>query len=294
MSKFFIQGRGFDPDPIEHGLYLVATPIGHLDDITIRALKILSSVDLIACEDTRTSGKLLNHYGIKAAKIAYHEHNAEMAGAKILEKLAHGQSVALISDAGTPLISDPGYRLVRQSIELGHPIIPVPGASAIMTALTASGMATDQFTFVGFLPNKPAARKSILSRFLTQTTTLILYESPHRVKTLLQDIAQIYGPDTGLCIGRELTKKFEEFLRGTADDLMLHFQNNPPRGEMVILIALKGKEQTMDVDQTLLELLSENSTSRAVAQAALITGLPKRQLYQRALALSDQTREEES
>jgi 16S rRNA (cytidine1402-2'-O)-methyltransferase len=212
-------------------LYLVATPIGNLEDITLRALRVLREADLIACEDTRHTRKLLAHYEISRPLASYHEHNERERAAELIEKLKAGMNIALVSDAGTPLISDPGYRLARDSIEQGIRVIPIPGPSALIAALAASGLDTSEFTFAGFLPARRAARRARLAEFSEIKTTLIFYEAPHRIKETLRDALETLG-DRPAAVARELTKLHEEFIRGALSEINI----SQARGEMVLLI----------------------------------------------------------
>lgn len=217
-------------------LYVVATPIGNLGDITLRALEVLKSVDLVAAEDTRHSGLLMKHFGIKKPFISYHEHNEAKRAAELIERLAAGENVALITDAGTPGLSDPGLRLVRECIQRELSFTIIPGPSSIPTALVGSGFSTEKFSFRGFLPVKAGRRERELRAAAESGETVIFFESPYRlIKTLAACIDVM--PDRQLCIGRELTKKFEEFRRGTAHELFAHYQAHPPKGEIVIVIS---------------------------------------------------------
>ena len=222
-------------------LYVVATPIGNLKDITLRALEILKSVDLIAAEDTRHTKKLLNHYDIHTPLTSYFEHNQVKKAGYIIEQLESNKSVALVSDAGTPGISDPGFVVIRQAIKDGIKIESIPGASAVTTALVLSGLPTDRFIFEGFLPAKGAARKKRLKEFLRDERTIIFYESPHRVVKTLQDMAEIFPKAALVCV-REATKMFEEVVRGVPEAALSHFQAKPPRGEFVLLLSQKDKK----------------------------------------------------
>lgn len=276
--------------PIPPALYLVATPIGNLEDITLRALRILHNVDVIACEDTRTSHVLLAHYGIKTPCISYHEHNAAAMRPKILARICAGQSVALISDAGTPLISDPGYKLVNHCATEKIPVVPIPGACSVITALCASGLPTDQFLFLGFLPNKTKARKAMLSHYKTTKATLVCFESPNRLNAALADIKEIFGESHLVTVARELTKRFEELRHASVSDLIEHYAaTGAPRGEIVILIA--PSKQTIarkdETDALLIHALKTLSVKEAAALVASSTNHPKRELYQRALVLKN-------
>jgi 16S rRNA (cytidine1402-2'-O)-methyltransferase len=217
-------------------LYVVATPIGNLGDITLRALDVLKSVDLIAAEDTRHSGILLKHFGIKKPFISYHEHNEAARTAELAERLVRGQNVALITDAGTPGLSDPGLRLVCECIQRELPFTVIPGPSSILTAVLGSGFSTEKFSFRGFLPVKSGQRERELRAAAERRETVIFFESPYRLSKTLAACTDVM-PDRQLCVARELTKKFEEFRRGTASELLAHYQAHPPKGEIVLVIA---------------------------------------------------------
>ena len=217
-------------------LYVVATPIGNLSDITLRALEVLKSVDLIAAEDTRHSGMFLTHFGIKKPLLSYHEHNEAMRTAQLAERLAEGKNVALITDAGTPALSDPGARLIRACIERGLPLTVIPGPSSILAALVGSGFSTERFYFGGFLPVKSGQRERELRATAERGETTIFFESPYRLTKTLAGCTGIM-PDRQLCVARELTKKFEEFRRGTASELLAHYEAHPPKGEIVLVIS---------------------------------------------------------
>jgi 16S rRNA (cytidine1402-2'-O)-methyltransferase len=267
------------------GLYLVATPIGHLSDISLRALAILSQADLIACEDTRVTSKLLSLYDIKKPLITYHDHNAHAASKKIVEHIQSGQVVALVSDAGTPLISDPGFNLVNECIQQDLYMTSIPGPSAAITALTLSGLPTDRFVFVGFLPPKSMARKKELAQLSSYPLTLILYEAPHRVVALLEDIQSEMG-DRTIVIGRELTKKFEEIQRGTASSLLEGLATTDPRGEFVVIIeGAKAKELNDISDDEILKTLDHMTTKDAAEHLANEYGVSKKELYTRIISL---------
>jgi 16S rRNA (cytidine1402-2'-O)-methyltransferase len=216
-------------------LYIVATPIGNLEDITLRALKVLSEVDVIACEDTRHTRKLLSHYEISKPLVSYHEHNERERAAELVARLESGSSVALVSDAGMPLISDPGYHLVREAIEHQIRIVPIPGASALVTALAASGLHTNEFLFAGFLPPRKSARRARLSDLATSRGTLVFYETPHRIVEALQDALEVLG-DRPAAIARELTKIHEEIIRGRLAGIAAQVSESTPRGEYVLVI----------------------------------------------------------
>lgn len=226
-------------------LYLCPTPIGNLQDITLRTLKVLKNVDYIAAEDTRVTVKLLNHYNIKKALISYHEHNKQKKGPEIISLLINGKNIALVTDAGTPGISDPGQDLVQQSIKKRIKIVPLPGATAFVCALIASGLSTEQFVFEGFLPRKSKDRRERLSKLKNEERTIVFYEAPHRILKTLKHIKRFLG-NRNIVIAREMTKLHEEFFRGKTDDAILHYTENKPRGEMVIIVG--GQEKSEEVD----------------------------------------------
>ena len=240
-------------------LYIVSTPIGNLEDITHRALRILREVDLVACEDTRHTRKLLNHFAIEAATISYHEHNECERANELCAMLAAGKNIALVSDAGTPIVSDPGFRLVHLAVEKGFPVVPIPGPTAFVAALSASGLPSDEFLFAGFLPARGGGRRAKLEALRSIDTTLIFYEAPHRIAATLRDAADILGNRQAV-VARELTKLHEEFARGRLDELADNFSDrNKARGEIVLLIA--GAQSANDLD----ERLGTASTSQALA-----------------------------
>ncbi|WP_425356495.1 16S rRNA (cytidine(1402)-2'-O)-methyltransferase [Zhengella mangrovi] len=285
---FMIGQAAFPARPLPAGLHLVATPIGNLSDITVRALEVLAGADTVACEDTRTTRVLLNRYGIRARTTAYHEHNAASAGPKLVGAMAQGQSVALVSDAGTPLLSDPGYRLVEEVLAAGLPVVPIPGASALLAALTASGLPTDAFFFAGFLPVKDGQRRTRLDALKAIPGTLVFYESPRRLAASLSAMADVFG-DRPAAVARELTKAFEEVRRDTLDTLRDHYADaGAPKGEIVVCVAPPSAAAVpaeADVDALLRELAETLPASRAAAQAARQTGLAKSDLFARIVAL---------
>ena len=271
-------------------LHLVFTPIGNLEDITLRALRILREADVIAAEDTRRTSRLLAHYDIHKPLISLHEHNESSRIQNILERLNREERVALVSDAGAPTISDPGYQLVRAAINAGHHPIPIPGPDALLTALTASGLPTDRFLFLGFPPRKTRARTELLQSLRQEPGVLIFYESPRRLPTLLASIVQELGPERPVVVARELTKLHESFWRGEAAEALRAF-TQPPKGEIVVLVGgnKKGEsspEITAVVDNVMVGLLEGGVTvSDAARLVAELTGLSRRELYQRALTL---------
>lgn len=287
-SQFTIQSQHFDAPPLTPALYLVATPIGHLSDMSLRGLETLASADVMACEDTRVTRKLLTRYGINRKLFAYHEHNAQSAGPKLLEALERGESVALVSDAGTPLVSDPGYRLVAQARAAGYRVIPIPGSSAVLTALMAAGLPTDSFTFAGFLPPKSAARQTRLKMFETIPTTTIWFESPRRITACLKDMITVYGETRQASVARELTKTHESIITASLAEL-LEIYAESPKGEIVIVVGPNEAQDTeLDdaaIDALLLEYAETMPTSKAAGAVAKETGLKKTDLYTRLLAL---------
>lgn len=267
------------------GLHVVATPIGNLGDVTLRALETLAGVDLVACEDTRVTAKLLDRYGIHAALSPYHEHNAQSARPKLLAKLAEGASIALVSDAGTPLISDPGFKLVREAQAAGLKVITVPGASSVLAALTLAGLPTDRFFYDGFLPAKDGARKTRLAELRRIDASLVLFESGSRIASSLADLAAVLGPrEAAIC--RELTKLHEEVQRGPLDELAK--RTFETRGEFVIVVAppVAAAMSEADVADLLRDALEKHSVKDAVAQVTEASGRSRREVYALALELS--------
>ena len=266
-------------------LFIVATPIGNLEDITLRALRVLREVDSIACEDTRQTAKLLTHFGIAKPTVSYHEHNEAARTAELVKRLEAGASVALLADAGTPLVSDPGYRLVQAAIAAGATVTPIPGPSAAITALSAAGLPTDSFRFCGFLPAKSSQRRKLLAQLKTETDTLIFYESPHRILDALEDVAAVMESRPAV-VARELTKLHEEFLRGTAGSIRAELAARPSvKGEFTLLL---GKpEETAAVDNTPLEEAVQEAEGRglsrmdAIKHVAKERGLNKRDVYKK-------------
>jgi 16S rRNA (cytidine1402-2'-O)-methyltransferase len=269
-------------------LVVVATPIGNLGDISARALETLQQADVIACEDTRVTGNLLSKFGIRRPTLPYHDHNAERMRPQLLERLARGETVALVSDAGTPLISDPGYKLVREASAAGLAVTAIPGASAPITALVLSGLPSDRFLFAGFLPPKSGARRTILAELGDVPATLLLFETGPRLAESLADCHQILG-DRAAAVARELTKLHEEVRRGTLSELSRHYHEaGAPKGEIVLVI---GPPETsvqapMDVDAALKDALERMGIKEAATAVAAASGRPRREIYARALALS--------
>jgi 16S rRNA (cytidine1402-2'-O)-methyltransferase len=277
-----------DEDPVTPGsLYLVGTPIGNLEDITLRALRILKEVDLIACEDTRQTVKLLNHYGIERPSISYHEHNELTRAAELIVRLEKGDSIAMVSDAGMPGVSDPGYRLVALAIRHQIRVVPIPGASAFLSALVASGLPTDSFRFGGFLPAKAGARRSALEAIRDSPRTQIFYEAPHRLVEAMQDVVDLLGPERHVVVAREVTKLHEEFLRGRAEEVraQLHARGEV-RGEITLLIgkkeeACQPRPSSKTIARRVEELVRGDNLEEkaALKQAAKEFGLSKSEAY---------------
>jgi len=295
QRHYVIAGQSIEAGRIAPGLHIVATPIGNLGDITLRALATLAGADLIACEDTRVTHKLLSRYAIDTPLTPYHDHNAAAARPKLLRRLAEGASIALVSDAGTPLVSDPGYKLVREAQEAGQVVTALPGASAVLTALTLAGLPTDQFLFAGFLPPKQAARRARIAELARVQATLVLFETGPRVAAALADLAGGLGHrEAALC--RELTKLHEEIRRGDLASLTQGCATGEVRGEIVLVIAppTVARPSADDADALLRRALSRVSLKDAVGEVAVATGLPRRELYQRALILAEEENRETS
>lgn len=278
--------------PLDPALYLVATPIGNLRDITLRALETIAAADILACEDTRVTRKLLDRYGIKRHTVSYHEHNAAAEGPKLVAALKEGKSVALVSDAGTPLVSDPGYRLVAEARAAGLRVVPIPGASSVLAALTASGLPAETFLFAGFLPSKANARRHELERWRAVPATIVFFESPNRLADSLAAMAETLGADRTVSVCRELTKTFEEVRAGTAAELAARYRDKDVKGEIVIVVAPPNEgtafESEEDIDALLTRLASEMKASQAASEAARLTGRPKGELYKRIVELGKQ------
>ena len=275
-------------------LYVVATPIGNLGDLAPRAVEVLRSVERIAAEDTRHSRKLLQHFAIQTPLVAVHEHNEREIAPRLVEQLRAGGSLALISDAGTPLISDPGFNLVRLAREAGVRVIPVPGPSALVCALSASGLATDRFVFEGFLPARRAARRARLAELCHDSRTLVMYESSHRIVDCLRDLAEVFGGERHAVLARELTKQFETIRGASLEELAqwVSVDSNQQKGEIVLLVAGRSQPEkhqvSAEAEQLLAILLEELPVKLAAKLTARITGLNKRDLYDRALQLKTQ------
>lgn len=272
---------------LDAGLYLVSTPIGNLRDITVRALDILAAANIIACEDTRVTRKLLSYFGLKKSLISYNDHSGKAQRSRILESVSHGEVVAVVSDAGTPLISDPGYKLVRDAMDLGLYVTALPGANAPLSALQLSGLPSDCFSFIGFLPAKEKARETMLREWLGVSGSLIAFETGPRLLSSLQTVEKIYG-DCRVAVVREITKLYEESRRGCVSELIEHYKSaGKPKGEIVIVIDAGVQTfSDQDIDLLLVEALREMGTKDAAASVAEQTGLSKKDLYERALIVS--------
>ncbi len=269
-------------------LYVVATPIGNLEDLSYRARRVLGEVDVIACEDTRHTRHLLTHYGITTPLVSYHEHNEVPRAAELVQRLRRGEDVALVSDAGTPAVSDPGYRLIRGAGAAGVPIVPIPGPSAVMAALTASGLPPDRFVFVGFLPRKSGERRRALEEIATVPWTLVLFEAPHRISAVLHDVREVFG-DRQIALARELTKKFEDVFRGRVSEALTHLRIHVPRGEFTIVVegaAIDRKEGKADAPARMRALLAGGTApTAAVADLMRTAGLSRREAYRLMLEI---------
>ncbi len=272
---------------LEPGLYVVATPIGNLGDLSPRARTVLATADLVLCEDTRITGRLLHLHGIERPLLPYHEHNAARVRPQILARLMKGEAIALTSDAGTPLVSDPGYKLVRDALDAGIPVHAVPGPSAAIAALTVSGLPSDRFFVTGFLPRAAAERRRMLHELAGIRATLVLFESPRRLAATLRDLAAALG-EREVAVARELTKRFEEVRRGSLAELAAYYaQAGPPRGEVVVVVGPPSAAAMSDesVDDALREALATMPPAAAAAGVAAASGRPRREVYRRALAL---------
>jgi 16S rRNA (cytidine1402-2'-O)-methyltransferase len=286
--RYAVAGAEIEAPPLAGGLHVVATPIGNLRDVTLRALEVLAAADVIACEDTRITRRLLDHYGIATPLTPYHEHNAAEARPKILARLAAGERVALVSDAGTPLISDPGFKLLREASDAGYAVTAAPGASSVLAALSVAALPTDRFFFEGFLPPKQAARQKRIAELARIPATLVLFETGPRIAAALADLAEGLGPRTA-AICRELTKLHEEVRRDELSNLAKHYDGDAEiRGEFVLVIAPPADEDpdSIDVDSLLRAALARTSVKDAVGEVTMATGLSRRDVYQRALELA--------
>ncbi|AUD12543.1 MULTISPECIES: 16S rRNA (cytidine(1402)-2'-O)-methyltransferase [unclassified Planococcus (in: firmicutes)] len=272
-------------------LYLVATPIGNLEDMTVRALRLLKEVDVIAAEDTRNTKKLCNYFSIDTPLVSYHEHNQDSGGEKILRYLGEGKSVALVSDAGMPCISDPGEDIVKKAVEAGYPVVPVPGANAALSALIASGITPQPFLFYGFLSRNKKARLTELEKLSQKEETLLFYEAPHRLKDSLKSLMAVFGGDRRIVLAREVTKKFEEFLRGSLEEAVAWSESNEIRGEFCLVVEGNLEPDVLEVNEWWKELTyaqhvtqlmeqKQISSKEAIKEAAKARGLPKRDVYE--------------
>ncbi len=277
----------------EGGLFVVATPIGNLADITLRAVRVLGDVDVIAAEDTRTTRKLLAHHGIRTPLVSYHEHNEAVRTPELLEKMRDGQSVALVSEAGTPSISDPGYRLVRESIDAGIPVEPIPGASALLAAVVVSGLSSDAFVFEGFLPRRRAERRRRLESLVAEPRTLVFFEAPHRLDHSVTDLFEVLG-DRQVALCRELTKLHEQVIRGSLSALIDSLRRAPVKGEIVLVVEGARTDTVVDLDaaadEALARVRSGESVREATRNVAAERGVPRRPLYDRVLQRRDDER----
>ncbi|MDQ7820553.1 MAG: 16S rRNA (cytidine(1402)-2'-O)-methyltransferase [Armatimonadota bacterium] len=264
-------------------LYVVATPIGNLNDITLRALEVLRSVDVIACEDTRHTRVLLDRHGIRTPLVSYHEHNEDRRAPELLARLKAGQSVALVSDAGTPVLSDPGFVLVRRAVEEGIPVVPVPGPSAITAALSVAGLPPDRFAFVGFLPRRRAQRRRLLQEVAALPWTLVAFEAPHRIQEALEDVVAVLG-DRPVALVREMTKTFEQVIRGRASEVLAAVRERPPRGELTLVVGGAPPAAAPGAAEAVRALLQAGRSVREAAQEVARTcGLSRREAYRLAL-----------
>ena len=289
-AQYFVAGTALDAPPLAPGLYVVSTPIGNLKDITLRALETLAGADVVFCEDTRMSARLLDHYGIRTPKKALHEHNERARIDAVLDDLRRGGKLALISDAGTPLLSDPGFPLVRAAREADLPVFAIPGASALLAALATAGLPTDAFSFVGFLPAKAGQRANALAAWKDSRETLVFYESPRRLGDSLAAMAETFGADRPAAVALELTKRFERLHRGTLADLAAEFAGDDTKGEAVILVsgATDADIETGDWQAALAEALAGQPLRAAVDEVTQKFGLKRKEVYDAALALKAQ------
>ena len=286
-AGYFIAGSAFTAPPLAPGLYVVATPIGNLRDMTIRALETLAAAEVILCEDTRMSARLLDHYGIKGRRVALHEHNERARADDIVARVAAGQAIALISDAGTPLLSDPGFPLIRAMAEANQPVFPIPGASALLSALVVAGLPTDAFAFHGFLPPKAGARANALKALSDSRETMVFYESPRRLDDTLAAMAELWGTRQA-AVALELTKRFERVHRGTLAHLAAEFASAETRGEAVIVVAGAAEAAAPDAadwQAALIAEMADHPLRAAVDAVALRFGLKRKEVYDAALAI---------
>ena len=276
---------------LQPGLYLISTPIGNLEDITLRALNVLRMVHVVACEDTRVLRKLLGHYGIKVQTALYHDHNADQQIPKIIERIQNGEAVGLVSDAGTPMVSDPGYKLVRECINAGVMVTAIPGATAAITGLSLSGMPTDQFLFAGFMPTKKGQMKKKMEEIKATPSSKVFYESPRRLVRFFEAALDVFG-DCDAAVARELTKMFEEVRRGKISELLEQYKNeDAPKGEAVIIIgpgAVQSEWSNEDVIDALKKSMASSSLKDSVKQVTNLTGWKKKEIYQMALDIASE------
>jgi 16S rRNA (cytidine1402-2'-O)-methyltransferase len=286
-AEYFVAGTPFEAPHLAPGLYVVSTPIGNLRDITIRALETLAAASIVLCEDTRTSAKLLDHYGIRGKRQALHEHNERAKAEEIVSRIAAGEAIALISDAGTPLLSDPGFPLIRALAEANLPVFPIPGASALLSALVVAGLPTDAFAFHGFLPPKAGARANALAKLMDSRETLVFYESPRRLNDTLASMAEVFG-DRQAVVSLELTKRFERTIRGSLTELAEKFAGEETKGEAVIVVAgaaAPSAPAAEDWQAALSEAMADQPMRGAVDEIAARYGLKRKEVYDAALAL---------
>ena len=285
--SYIIGAHRYEAEPLAPGLYVVATPIGNLGDITVRALATLAAAETVLCEDTRTSGKLMERFAIRTKLSPYHEHNAQKARPHILERLQQGATIALISDAGMPLVSDPGYRLVKEAVELGIPVTACPGPSAVLTGLALSGLPTDRFLFAGFVPQKQGERRRLFAEFEKLKATLIFFESPHRIVETLHDLATAL-PGRAVAVTRELTKLHEEVLRGQAQEIAAQLAARAAvKGEITLLVGPPTEDEPVsdaDIDIAINHALSTMPASKAASEVAKRFNLNRAGIYQRILS----------
>lgn len=280
--------------PLEAALYVVSTPIGNLGDVSLRALEILRGADIIAAEDTRHSAKLLAHFAIDTPMLAYHDHSERKMGDRILERIDNGEAVALITDAGTPLIADPGYRLVREARERGLRVVPIPGASALLAALAVAGMPTDRFAFEGFLPARAGPREKLLQDLAAEVRTMVFFEAPHRIEETIEAMCAAFGESREAMLGRELTKQFETLIGGTLGEMRARVREdaNQRRGEIVLVVAGvaagEAREESLRLQHTLGVLLDAVPLKQAVAMAVQLTGASRNTAYEMALVMRGQ------
>ena len=286
--SYIIGAHRFEAEPLAPGLHLVATPIGNMGDMTIRALATLAAAETVLCEDTRTSGKLMERFAIRTKLSPYHEHNAQKVRPEIIERLKQGATIALISDAGMPLVSDPGYRLVKEAAEQGIPVTACPGPSAVLTGLALSGLPTDRFLFAGFVPQKQGERKRLFAEFATLKATLIFFESPHRILDTLHDLSAAL-PGRAVAVTRELTKLHEEVLRGTAEEIAAQLEARASvKGEITLLVGPPQEEEAVseaDLEAAITEALASMPASKAASEVAKRFNLNRSDIYQRILAM---------